>query len=319
MTGKKTVFITGMSGYLGGNLCRELDKLDWCEKFYGIDVRKPLYKYDKCEFRQMDINDRGLADWVVELKPDILIHLAYILEESHDHDLMHRVNFDGSKNALKAAAAGKVRQVLIASSGTAYGAWPDNPARLKEDDPLRANPDFIYATDKVNIEKLAGEFKAAHPETIVSIIRPTVVYGPQVNNYISKLVDHYLVMGNRDFNPPLQFVHEDDVVAAIIRILEKGAGGAFNIAPADTMTMLELLELSQRPYILFPDWFLSPGVHLLWTLRIPLLNLSTAFLDYIRYPWVMDNSRLVNELGFKYRYSTRETAEIMLRAKGWLP
>jgi len=316
---KKKIFVTGMSGYLGGNLCRELDRLDWCEKFYGMDVKKPLYKYDKCEFRQMDINDRGLGEWVAEVKPDILVHLAYILEENHDHDLMHRVNYDGSKNALKAAAQAKVRQVLIASSGTAYGAWPDNPAQLKENDPLRANPDFLYAVDKVNVEKLAGEFKAAHPETIMSIIRPTVVYGPFVNNYISNLLDHYLIMGLSGFNPPLQFVHEDDVVAAIILIMSKNAGGVFNLTPEDTITMLELLELAKRPYILFPDWFLTPVVNLLWKLRIPLLNFSTAFLDYIRYPWVLDNSRLKNELGFKYRYSTRETAEIMLRAKGWLP
>jgi UDP-glucose 4-epimerase len=316
---KKKIFITGMSGYLGGNLCRQLDKLDWCEKFYGMDVKKPLYKYDKAEFRQMDVNDRGLVEWVAELKPDIMVHLAYILEETHDHDLMHRVNFDGSRNALKAAAAGKVRQVLIASSGTAYGAWPDNPARLKENDPLRANPDFIYATDKVNIEKLAAEFKAAHPETIMSIIRPTVVYGPFVNNYISSLLDHYLIMGLSDFNPPLQFVHEDDVAQAIISILAKEGEGVFNLTPEDTITMLELIGLTQRPSLLFPDWFLTASVNLLWRLRIPLLNFSTAFLDYIRYPWVMDNSRLTEELGFKYRYSTRETAEIMLRAKGWLP
>ena len=316
---KKKIFITGMSGYLGGNLCGELDRLDWVEKFYGMDIKKPLYKFDKAEFRTMDINDPALVDWVKEIKPDILIHLAYVLEEIHDHALMRRVNFDGSKNALKAASEGKVRQVLIASSGTAYGAWPDNPALLREDHPLRANPDFLYAVDKVNVEKLAAEFKASHPEVTMSIIRPCVVYGPFVNNYISNLLDHYLILGLRGFNPPLQFVHEDDVVAAVIRILAKEAGGFFNLAPSDTITMMELLELSKRPYILFPDWLLTPAVQMFWTLRIPYLNLSTAFLNYLRYPWVMDNSRLANQVGFKFRYSSREAAEIMLRAKGWLP
>lgn len=316
---KKKIFITGMSGYLGGNLCRELDRLDWVEKFYGMDIKQPLYKYSKAEFRKMDINDPALADWMAEVKPDVLVHLAYLMEEIHDHNLMRRVNFDGSKNALRAAAKSGARQVLIASSGTAYGAWPDNPARLKESDALKANPGFLYAVDKVNIEKLAAEFKADHPETVVSIIRPCVVYGPFVNNYISQLLDHYLIMGLRGFNPPLQFIHEDDVASAIIRILDKQAGGAFNLAPADTITMLDLLELSKRPYILFPDWLLTPAVNLLWQLRIPLLDFSTAFLDYIRHPWVLDNSKLVTELEFKYRYSTRETAEIMLRAKGWLP
>ncbi len=57
---KKIVFLTGMSGYLGTRLCLELEHLDWCERFFGMDVKKPLYKYDKGEFRQMDINSPAL-------------------------------------------------------------------------------------------------------------------------------------------------------------------------------------------------------------------------------------------------------------------
>jgi len=317
MAGKK-VFITGMSGYLAGNLCRELDRSDWCENFFGMDVKKPLYKYDKCEFRQMDINDPGLLDWVAELKPDILIHLAYVVPEMHDHGLMHHINFDGSRNALAAAEAGKVSQVLVASSGTAYGAWPDNPAALKEDHALRANPGFIYAVDKVKVEDLCRESVKKHPQVIMTIIRPCVVYGPRVDNYISNLLDHYFILGLRGYNPPLQFVHEDDVAAAIIHLAQKGCAGAFNLAPEDTITMEEVYALSRKPTIPFPDWFLTPMVALQWALRIPTLNFSTAFLDYIRYPWVMDNSR-IRATGFRFRYSSRETVELMLRAKAWLP
>lgn len=314
----KKIFITGMSGYLAGNLCRELDQSDWCEKFYGMDVKKPLAKYDKGEFRQMDINDPALVDWVRELKPDIFIHLAYVVEEMHDHALMHHINFDGSRNALAAAEAGQLSQVLVASSGTAYGAWPDNPAALKEDHALRANPGFIYAVDKVKVEELCQELVKKHPGVIMTIIRPCVVYGPRVDNYISKLLDHFLILGLAGKNPPLQFVHEDDVARAIIHLLEKGCAGAFNLAPGDTITMEEIYALSRKPTILFPDWFLTPMVALQWALHIPWLNFSTAFLDYIRYPWVMDNSKLL-ATGFKFRYSSAETVEIMLRAKGWLP
>ena len=318
MAGKK-IFITGMAGYLGGNLCRELEHCDWCEKFYGMDLKKPLYKYDKCEFRQMDNNDPALVDWVKEIRPEVMIHLAYVLQELHDVELMHHINFDGSRNALLAAAAGGVKQVLVASSGTAYGAWPDNPPRLKEDAVLRPNPGFHYAVDKVRIEELCREFSVAHPGVVMSIIRPCVVYGPFVNNYISDLLDHYLILGIRGFDPPLQFVHEDDVRAAILRIVEKDAGGVFNIAPEDTITMNEIIETTRRPHVLLPDWLVRQAVQLTWSLRLPLFNFSPAFLDYIRYPWVVEPSRLINELGFKYNYSSRETVEIMLRAKGWLP
>jgi UDP-glucose 4-epimerase len=62
----------------------------------------------------------------------------------------------------------------------------------------------------------------------------------------------------------------------------------------------------------------DPSVKLQWALRIPWLNLSAAFLDYIRYPWVVDSSRLRNEIGYRFKYSSWETVEILLRAKGIL-
>jgi len=312
----RKVFITGVSGYLGTNLSRELERREWCEKIYGMDLRPPLYKLDKLEFRRMDINDQGLVEWVKQVKPDIFIHLAYVLQEMHDVELMHRVNFEGSKNALKAAEAGGVSQVLVASSGTAYGAWPDNPAALKEDAPLRANPGFHYAVDKARIEGLCREFSEKNPAVVMSIIRPCVVYGPLVNNYISDLLVSPVIIAPRGYDPPLQFIHEDDVIGAIIHILEKRSGGSINLAPEDTITMREIIELSRKPALFLPDWLVTPVVALQWALRIPWLNFSTAFLDYIRRPWVLDSAKLRNQIGYKFRYSSRETVEIMLRAKG---
>jgi len=315
----RKIFITGMSGYLGTCLCRELDRLDSVQRFLGMDLRAPLYKFNKGEFRRMDVTDPGLADWVSEVRPDVFIHLAYVVEQSHDEKLMRRVNFEGSRNALQAAARAEVPQVLVASSGTAYGAWPDNPARLKENDPLRPNPGFLYAVDKARVEKLCQEFLKERPRTILSLIRPCVVYGPGVNNYLSDLLTGPLLMSLRGYQPPLQFIHEDDVVGAILRILERRAQGPFNLAPPDTVSMEEVFALAQRLALWLPDWLATPLVKLEWALHIPMLRVSPAFLDYIRYSWAMDSTRLRDELGYRLRYSTRETVEIMLRAKGILP
>ena len=315
----KVIFITGMSGYIGTCLCRELDRLDWCKRFYGMDIRKPLYKFDNGEFRKMDINDPGLADWVREIKPDIMLHLAYILEQSHDLKLMHRVNYDGSINALKAAAEAGVPQVLAMSSGTAYGAWPDNPVPLKEENEARPNPGFYYAVDKGRMEVVCRKFMNDHPDVILAVMRPCVVYGPNVNNYLSRLLENPIVPSIYGHNPPLQFVHEDDVVRGLIHVLVKKAKGFINLAPPDTVTLLEVIGLSKKIRIPFPYWFAEPMVDIFWKLRLPRVDFSSGFIDYIRYPWVLDAGRLCDELGFKYRYSTRETVEIMLRAKQILP
>lgn len=317
---KKKVFITGMSGYLGGRLCRELDRTDWCEKFSGVDVKKPLAKYDRGEFQKLDINDPELAERVKAFAPDIFIHLAFIVDPIPDENLMHHVNVDGTRNALRAAGSAKVPQVLVASSGTAYGAWPDNPKPIKESDPIRPHPSFRYATDKAELEFLCRDFERDHPETILSIIRPCVVYGPLVNNYLSDLITASpIVTGLRGANPELQFIHEDDVVGAILLILAQKAKGPFNLAPPDTITMQEVIKLSGKPSLSLPEKIMLPLLRLNWALQIPFMKVPPSFIDFIRYEWVLDSRRLREELGYTFRYSTRETVEIMLRAKRVIP
>lgn len=315
--GGKKIFITGMAGYFAGRLCRELDRIDWCEKFYGVDVRKPLYKYDRAEFRIMDINSPELGKWVSEIKPDIFIHLAFLVEEIHNKELMRRVNVAGTGNALKACEMADVPQILVASSGTAYGAWKDNPIPLKEEHSLKPNPGFYYAVHKAELEDLCNQYIKRHPKTIFSIIRPCVVYGPNVSNYLSDLVDMPILTGIRGYAPPLQFIHEDDLCSAILLILEKQGRGAFNLAPEDTITFPEIFEMSKKMSVNLPYWLMVLITALFWKLHI--FKFSTGFLDYIRYPWVIDSSRLRNELGFKFRYSSRETMEILLRSKKILP
>ena len=315
--GAKRVFITGMGGYIAGVLCRELTHVDWCGRVYGMDVKKPLAKFGKAEFRQMDINDPELVSWVAELKPDIFIHLAFIVDPIPDEAKMNRVNVEGTRNALAAAVAGGSRQVLVASSGTAYGVWPDNPVPLTEASAIRPHPTFKYARDKSEVEFLCREFMAQHPEVLMSVIRPCVVYGPLVNNYLSNLLTGLpLIMGIRGYDPPLQFIHEDDVAGGIIALLEREARGPFNFAPPDTLTVREAVALTKKPALYLPEKLAEVLIDASWRLQLPLLKAPPSFVDFLRYPWVLDSTRLRDEVGYKFRYSTRETVEIMLRAKG---
>ncbi len=312
---KKNVFITGMGGYIAGALCKRLDHLDWCQRVFGMDVKKPLYKFDKAEFREMDINDPGLVEWVCEIRPDMFVHLAFIVDPIPDEALMEKVNVQGTRNALRAAAEAKVPQVLVASSGTAYGVWPDNPVPLKESDPIRPHPTFKYANDKSQVEFICQEFIKEHPDTITSIIRPCVVYGPLVNNYLGDLLTMLVPVVPRGYNPPLQFVHEDDVARAIIAILEKQGKGPFNVAPPDAVTLQEAVELTQRFSVRLPLALLKRLVGLAWRLQLPVMKAPPSLLDFMRWPWVLDSTRLREELGFGFRYSSKETLEILLRAK----
>ncbi|MDI6797256.1 MAG: NAD-dependent epimerase/dehydratase family protein [Desulfatibacillaceae bacterium] len=312
----KTVFITGMAGYVGECLCRELEKSPWCSRFWGIDVKTPLYKYKKGQFKRMDINDPALGKWIEETAPDVVVHLAFVLAQIHDPGLMYKINVDGTKSVLAAVESANVSQLMVTSSATAYGAFPDNPVPLKETDPIRQHPAFQYAKDKAEVEWILDAFAAAHPEKAVCWVRPCVIYGPNVNNYISGLFTLPVAMAPKgDFVPTFQFVHEDDVAAAMLFLIQKQAKGPFNLAPPDTITIDEINAVSGKMAFPLPEKVLRGLFRITWDLRLPLLKVPPSFSDYVFYPWLVDPAKLLN-LGFSFNYSTRETLEIMLRAKG---
>ena len=313
----KKIVITGSSGYLGRSLLSKLDQTEWCSHFYGIDIEPPLSKYSKGEWHSFDINDTALSDWMPTIEPDILIHLAFVVNPMKDHRKQRMINIEGTKNILNAAQKAGVKQILVASSATAYGAWPDNPIPLKETDPIRGHHSFQYAQEKFEQEGICQAFIRNNPDTLLSIIRPCVVYGPGVNNYLSALLSMPVGLALWRHNPRVQFIHEEDVVRAILTILEKKGKGAYNLAPIDTMPIHDVLSLTQKPKLLLPDSLLSMVLSIYWSASfLPFYNIPPSFIDFIRYPWIVDSSRLQRELGFEFTYSSYETIMIMLKSKG---
>ncbi len=287
------------------------------EEIIGWDVRPPREPSPKLRFEQTDVTDPALPERLRALAPDALVHLAFVLNPLHDEERMHRINVGGTRNVLRAAAAAEVGQILVASSGTAYGAFPDNPVPLRETDPCRPHPTFQYARQKAWLERDYQRYQREHPDTVFAILRPCVVFGPGVHNYLSGLLTALPVsVGLAGYDPPLQFVHEDDVADIACAVLSQQARGGFNVAPPDTLPASEVIARPSGPHVLLPDGLLRCIAGVAWALHLPLLNAPASFLDFMRYPWVLDTARVEQELGTTYRYSSRETLDIMLTANG---
>jgi len=312
----KTFFITGISGYFGTCICNELLKQDWCQEIYGIDIKKPDVENERVSFYNMDVNSKDLTAKLKELQPDVLIHLAFIVNPMHNEKRMTHINVNGTANVLKASEEAGIPQIMVASSGTAYGAWPDNPVPLKETDPIRTHPTFRYANDKAAVEELCFHYMERNPHTVFSIIRPCVVYGKNVDNYLSYLLTMPIVPRIKKYDTAQQFIHEDDVAGSILAILKNEGRGAFNLAPRDSLPMSEIVKRSGKPSISFPLVIARAGSRLLWLLRFPMLKFPPSFLDYICYPWLLDNMRMQDEIGYNFKYSSSETLDIMLKSRG---
>lgn len=317
MSMPKRILITGSSGYGGTALVRRLDAASDVEEIIGWDRLPPREMPAKLRFERADVAESALRYRMRALAPDALVHLAFVVDPLHDRTAMFRTNVVGTQNVLAAAAAAHVPRLVVASSATAYGAFPDNPVPLRETDPCRPHPTFQYAREKAWLERDFERFRRSHPETSLAILRPCVVFGPRVDNYIADLLTGLpLAVGLADYDPPLQFVHEEDVAGVTTAILREGASGPFNVAPPDTILASEAVSRRAVPRVMLPQWLLGPMVQLTWTLRLPVLRTPPSFLDFLRYPWVVDTTRVQQELRYRYRYSSRETLDVMLESKG---
>ena len=124
------ILITGAGGYIGRQLG---ERLAADHDVLGLDVRVPDGLPFEC--RRGDIRDPALADLLRAHRAEVVVHLAAVLEDSGDRVRDHDIDVNGTRNVLRACLTAGVRQLVVTSSGAAYGYHPDNPAWLDEGQP----------------------------------------------------------------------------------------------------------------------------------------------------------------------------------------
>jgi UDP-glucose 4-epimerase len=311
--------ITGGSGYIGTRLVERLAGRPETERVTICDVRPPRAFLPKVSYEELDVRDRAGTRRLIEReRPDALVHLAFVLNPIHDEDVMYEIDVGGTQSVLEGASAAGTEHVLVTSSTTAYGAFPDNPVPLTEEHPVRGVPDFEYARDKAESDRLCQLWACRHPDHTMTIVRPCIVFGPNVDNYIVRTFTDQPFMG--DFggdDVPIQFVHEDDVVEALTGLLDARHAGAFNVTPDDSIPIRECADLIGLRRVRVPYKPFRLLAQAMWRLRQA--ETPAGNLHFVRYPWVASNERLKNALGWSPRHGSRETFEITMRSRGVVP
>jgi len=313
------VAITGAGGYIGQQLIAYLEKAPWCERIIGTDIVVPGTQADKLLFEKQDIRDPKLAVLWQDHKVDTVVHLAFVLNPIHDEQKMFDINVNGCLNVLQACAALNIQHIIVASSGSAYGAWPDNPPALKESDPIRLfPPTFSYAHHKGIIEGHCQAYSKSHPNTVLNVVRPCIVYGPHADNFLTRFLDNLPVLILADgCDPDMQFVHEADVAEFFTLLIEKKTPGLFNVAGDGLVKLSEVAAMSGKRTLKIPKRLYKGIVGLLWRLRLNIVETPAGIVDYMAYPWVLDIDRAKQELGWQPTYTSRETLRIMLETHGY--
>ena len=71
------------------------------------------------------------------------------------------------------------------------------------------------------------------------------------------------------YDPPMQFVHEDDLIELIATLLSQKRAGIFNVAADGELRYGEIARLSGRRMLALPERLLRPLMGFLWTLHLP--------------------------------------------------
>lgn len=306
------VFITGCAGYLARGLiqaCREDPDVEWVG---GNDVRTPP-DTTGWQFFHFDVVDPGLADVFREHRVDTLVHLAWVFNPTHDPALEYRVDVEGTRNVLTCVLTAGVPYLIYLSSTTSYGPHPDNPTAVDEDYPRRGHPSYLYSKHKALVDTMVLEFMQAHPEVGVFMVRAPIVLGPNTRNIVTAMTDLPVMVGVRGYDPPLQFLHEEDMRRLLHWAVRRRPVGVFNVAGHGTLRYSEIVRRLRKPVVWLPAWLLYPLVALGWSLR--LLPFPPSILDFIRYPWVGRTDRFAAQCDFEVRYSSEDALMAYARAR----
>ena len=309
-----TVAVVGCSGYIGGRLIQRLDDDPRIDRVLGFDVRPPMVEASKLLFDHVDMRDQELARRFEGV--DVVVHLAFIMDPIKDETLMRDVNVSGSHNVFDCAARAGVDTIVYTSSGTVYGAHPNNDVPLTETSPLRANLDFSYPAHKLEVEYVIKEFRRDHPDIRMVVFRPAIVFGPHVDNAWSHVLELPVVFGVRGHEPPMQFVHEDDVARALDFAVMNDLDGVYNLTPDDSVAAEQLLDILGRRRVMLDEPTAFALAERLWSAGMS--EAPAGMLHYLMHPWIMSPDKL-RRAGFECERSSASTfREATERARSYV-
>lgn len=314
----KAVLITGAGGYIGRILTAELAKNKTTVKTLVANDIKAVEDSARIEgviYQTLDIRSSELEALLRQYHIDCVVHLASIVTPSPDmtREFLYDVEVVGTRRVIESCIAAGVAQLIVTSSGAAYGYWSDNPDWLDESCPLRGNEVFAYSFHKRIVEEMLAEFRTKHPELKQLIFRVCTILGKTARNQITALFEKPLVPGVCGSASPFVLVWDQDVVGAILKGIETSASGLYNLAGDESLGLREIARILGKPYMPLPAWLLTGALFVLK--KLGMTRYGPEQVGFLRYRPVLSNRRLKMEFGYIPQKTTRETFEYYISSR----
>jgi len=307
------VVLTGASGGLGRRVLARTVADPAVSKVVVIDRSAQPATSAKVEVHTVDLARADLGELVAGA--DTVIHLAFAADTEWREVGSERENVEGTRVLLQAASAAGARHVVGLSSAMVYGAWPNNPVPITEDAPLRPNLEFAYGVQRAQVEHLLTEWVQSAPGRTAAVLRPCVALGEEGTGWIARSLAAAAGLRLAEEDPPSQYLHLDDLAAAVELARTARLDGPFNVAPDGWVPGETVRELAgARPRLRMPAALASRVAMLRW--RFQRGPIPPGMLPFAAHSWLISNDRL-KAAGWRPRRTSEQAYVAGTEAKWW--
>jgi UDP-glucose 4-epimerase len=300
------IAVTGATGNVGTSLLGVLGKDPSVDEIVGIARRRPEITLPKTTWVEADVAEDDLVP--AFRGADAVVHLAWLIQPSHNQRKLREANLVGSRRVFEAVARAKVPAVVYASSIGAYSPGPkDRP--VDESWPTGGVLTSSYARQKARVERMFDSFEKEHPRVRSVRMRPALMFKREASSGIRRLffgplLPNALVRDSLPLFPVVpgvvfQCLHTDDAADAFARAVTSDVRGAFNLAAPPPLDLDRVARLFGARTFPLPARFAREAAAFTW--RLNLQPADEGWLDMALSVPVMDTTRAQDVLGWKPR------------------
>lgn len=236
----KVILITGVAGFIGSNLAKNLYKIvknitivgiDNLNDYYDVNLKQErledLSKYKTFKFIKANLQDKNvILNIFKEYQPKIVINLATqagVRYSLKNPDSYIESNIIGFFNILEACHHYPVEHLVFASSSSIYGSNKKIPYSVED---KTDRPVSFYAATKKSNELMAYTYAKLYKIPITGL-RFFSVYGPAGRpdmayfSFTNKLVNNEDIQIFNYGNCKRDFTYIDDIVTGVIKVMQK--------------------------------------------------------------------------------------------------
>ena len=309
----RVVLVTGVSRDLGRHFARRIAKHPDVDRVVGVDMVPPRGDIGDVQFVRADIRNPVIAKVIARENVDTVVHMSVIATPGTGGGRvsMKELNVIGTMQLLAACQqAPALRHLIVKSSTTVYGATSRDPAMFTEQMSAKRLPGG-YAKDVSEVEGYVRGFDRRRPEVRVTMLRMANVIGPRVISPISSYFRLPVIPTVFGFDPRLQFLHEDDMIAALEHATMTEVPGTFNIAGDGVLMLSQAVRRLGRPRLPLPG--LGVGVFGSAVRQAKVADFSPEQVAFLTFGRGVDTSRMRDVLGFAPKYTTLEAFQDFAR------